>query len=129
MKRLCLTEPEKKRKKTDLFLPGKTTFVFDLDDDFGADIPTTVSRSIDDLNKYQFHNKRTASMSKSIMASITTIMGYIRQGSRPQKKMVRKERKEEKAAAPKPAVVPDEDIFDDAGTYDLNMRAGTEKDK
>lgn len=28
--------------KLELFLPGRTTFVFDLDDDFGDDLPTQV---------------------------------------------------------------------------------------
>lgn len=112
----------KSKQKLEFFLPGRSTFVFDIDNDFGSDLPTTVSRSLDDL-KYSLRDKRTANISKNIMTSIQTIMSYIRQGSKPAaKKMKRKEHKEEKPAA-KPVVVPDEDIFDDAGTYDLGMRA------
>ncbi len=54
---------------------------------------------------------------------------YIRQGSRPvAKKVKKKEREEVKKAAPQAqaqqqAAVPDDDIFDDAGAYDLSMRA------
>ena len=61
------------------------------------------------------------------MESIQTIMSYIRQGSRPVKHKVKRKEKEtpEKApaAAPPPALVPEDDIFDDAGSYDLTMRA------
>ena len=53
---------------------------------------------------------------------------YIRQGSRPvAKKVKKKEREEVKKAAPQAqaqhAAVPEDDIFDDAGAYDLSMRA------
>jgi hypothetical protein len=39
-----LTERRSGRKNVDMFLPGRTTFVFDLDDDFATEIPTAVSR-------------------------------------------------------------------------------------
>lgn len=39
-----LTERRSGRKNVDMFLPGRTTFVFDLDDDFASEIPTAVSR-------------------------------------------------------------------------------------
>ena len=119
------------RKHIDMFLPGRTTFVFDLDDDWGAEIPTAVSRSLDDL-KFTHRDKKTADISKTIMNSISTIMGYIRQGSKPSSKKriklkhgeQRDEKQEVKKEIPKPpAVVPDEDIFDDAGEYDLSKRA------
>lgn len=41
---LVLTERKRGRKNIDMFLPGRTMFAFDLDDDFGSDIPTAVSR-------------------------------------------------------------------------------------
>eukprot|EP00290_Baffinella_frigidus_P013252 CAMPEP_0180149416 /NCGR_PEP_ID=MMETSP0986-20121125/20780_1 /TAXON_ID=697907 /ORGANISM="non described non described, Strain CCMP2293" /LENGTH=313 /DNA_ID=CAMNT_0022096035 /DNA_START=87 /DNA_END=1025 /DNA_ORIENTATION=+ len=120
--------------KLELFLPGRTTFVFDLDDDFGDDLPTQVSRSIEDV-KNRNKDRRTAVLGKQVMASISTIMSYIRQGSRPAKMKVKKQHKEAAAAVPAAAqtpsgVVPDEDIFDDVGSYDLTMRAGqSDKDK
>lgn len=134
--------PERRgRKNIDMFLPGRTTFAFDLDDDFGSDIPTAISRSIDDL-KFTNRDKKTANINKTIMTSISTIMAYIRQGSKPaSKKRLKLKEKDsrnrnsldgeggggsaEKAAAlqqPK-VVAPEEDIFDDAGEYDLSMRA------
>jgi len=41
-----LTERRSGRKSIDMFLPGRTTFVFDLDDDFGSEMPTAVSRCV-----------------------------------------------------------------------------------
>lgn len=83
-------------------------------------LPATYS-SIDDL-KFSNRDKKTANINKTIMASISTIMAYIRQGSKPasKKRLKLKGDKEgrgsaEKLQAPKVAVVPDEDIFDDAG--------------
>jgi len=105
-----------------LFLQGRTTFVFSLDEDFG-DIPTTKSKSIEDLPAAA-REMKTGNIPKSIMQSVSTIMSYIRQGSRPAAKKLKKkqivEEAEKRTAAPK---VPDDDIFDDAGSYDLTMRA------
>ena len=128
MRNVFLADGKEQKNKLDLFLPGRTTFSFDLDGEFGSEIPTTVSRSIDDL-PYSTRDKKTAVINKTIMSSISTIMTYIRQGSRPVAKKVKKKEKEE---AKKPAAVqaaaripaaPDDDIFDDEGTYDLSMRA------
>ena len=44
VRNLALTERRVSTKNVDMFLPGRTTFVFDLDDDFGTEIPTAVSR-------------------------------------------------------------------------------------
>eukprot|EP00281_Chroomonas_sp_CCMP1168_P020976 CAMPEP_0206232448 /NCGR_PEP_ID=MMETSP0047_2-20121206/11418_1 /ASSEMBLY_ACC=CAM_ASM_000192 /TAXON_ID=195065 /ORGANISM="Chroomonas mesostigmatica_cf, Strain CCMP1168" /LENGTH=293 /DNA_ID=CAMNT_0053656179 /DNA_START=124 /DNA_END=1001 /DNA_ORIENTATION=+ len=105
----------------ELFLEGRTTFHFDLEDLFG-DIPTAVSKSVEDLPR-NVREKRTAVIGKSIMSSISTIMSYLRQGSRPAtKKMKRKEKPDAKPAPERPAA-PDDDIFEDAGGYDLEMRA------
>ena len=41
---LVLTERRSGRKHIDMFLPGRTMFAFDLDDDFGSEIPTAISR-------------------------------------------------------------------------------------
>jgi hypothetical protein len=46
--RLHLMAENKKKKPSELFLPGRSTFVFALDDDFG-EIPTTKSKSVEDL--------------------------------------------------------------------------------
>lgn len=154
-----------------------------------------LSRSVDDL-KFTNRDKKTANINKTIMTSISTIMGYLRQGSKPAtKKRIKLKEKDhrgshggdasEKAPQKPPVsrpcvllcghvvrhmylcspasrvclhfrlvgafqetctrvserltdrfrrkdfltcgglqvVVPDEDIFDDAGDYDLSMRA------
>lgn len=91
---MVLTSERKSgRKSIDMFLPGRTTFVFDLDDEWGAEIPTAVSRSLDDL-KFAHHDKKMANISKPIMNSICTIMGYLRQGSRQSKKKIKLKEKE-----------------------------------
>jgi tRNA A37 threonylcarbamoyladenosine synthetase subunit TsaC/SUA5/YrdC len=42
VRRLALADVNVAKAKLELFLPGRTTFVFDLDDDFGDDLPTQV---------------------------------------------------------------------------------------
>ncbi|EKX43631.1 hypothetical protein GUITHDRAFT_153228 [Guillardia theta CCMP2712] len=132
MKRFLISESAvKARTKVDIFLPGRTTFVYDLDDTFGSEIPTTISRSLED-SKFARRDTRTMLINKTIMNGISTIMGYIRQGNKPVSRKIKKKEKDSQEDQPvsmltsqpvaKP-IVPDEDIFDDAGEYDLTMRA------
>lgn len=74
--RLHLMAENKKKKPSELFLPGRSTFEFALDDDFG-EIPTTKSKSVEDLPP-QARERRVAMINKNIITSITTIYGYIR---------------------------------------------------
>eukprot|EP00960_Hanusia_phi_P039912 754141-Hanusia_phi.AAC.2 len=130
MKRFLISESAAKaRTKVDIFLPGRTTFVYDLDDTFGSEIPTTISRSLED-SKFARRDTRSMVINKTIMNGISTIMGYIRQGNKPVSKKIKKKEKDSEAnfqqhedqpvsilhvqPAVKP-IVPDEDIFDDAG--------------
>ena len=115
-------------KPSELFLQGRTTFIFSLDEDFG-DIPTTKSKSIEDLTAAARERKLTF-INRSMMSSISTIMTYLRQGSRPanQKKLKRKVIEENPkvkpfATAAAASKLPEDDIFYDAGSYDLTMRA------
>ncbi len=101
-------KPAGRLEPIELFLEGRTKFHFDLQDDFG-DIPTTVSKSVEDLPA-SAREKKTAVINKNIMSSIATIISYIKQGSKASnKKMKRKvhgldkdddKEKEKKPAAP-----------------------------
>lgn len=58
VRNLVLTERRSGRKNVDIFLPGRTTFVFDLDDDFASEIPTAVSRCANCCCQRQHHSFR-----------------------------------------------------------------------
>jgi len=109
------------------FLPGRTTFLYDLDIDSHHDLPTTVHRSREVID----HGKQLefATTHPDILSRITKIMVYYTQGAKAYKKMKKKQKKEkeeaEKAKNPianlstKKIVVEDEGgIFDDVdGEY------------
>jgi IK cytokine len=40
-----IVKPQTVNKVNEMFLPGRTAFVFDMDEEFAHDIPTTVHRS------------------------------------------------------------------------------------
>jgi hypothetical protein len=67
VRKLCLNDQNSgARPKLELFLPGRTTFVFDLDDDFGEDMPRQVSRSVEDVRN-RVKDKRTAVIGKQVI--------------------------------------------------------------
>jgi hypothetical protein len=75
----------------DHFLPGRTTFLYDLDEEANQDLPTTVHRSkeIDHGSQLEL-----AVTHPDILARITKIMIYYTQGAKAYKKLKKKQKKE-----------------------------------
>lgn len=73
-----------------MFLPGRMAFVFDLEDEFPQELPTTLLRSKEDCPKEV--NALAGKIDGIILGQITKVMSFLRQGSKPQKKMKRKEK-------------------------------------
>jgi hypothetical protein len=82
----------KQREPTaDHFLPGRTTFLYDLDEEANQDLPTTVHRSKEADHGSQLE---LAVTHPDILARITKIMIYYTQGAKAYKKLKKKQKKE-----------------------------------
>ncbi|GJP79532.1 hypothetical protein CLOP_g9757 [Closterium sp. NIES-67] len=66
-------------KPNEFFLPGRTSFVFDMDDEFRNEIPTTVHRSKADCPPPQ--DLVSASLDAPVLDRVTHIISYLRLGS------------------------------------------------
>lgn len=114
------------------FLPGRTTYLYELDPDSHQDLPTTVHRSRED----QSSQLELAVTHPEILSRITKIMVYYTQGAKAYKKMKKKQKKEEQEkkealmqvannkgkpvvpiAKPQVPIEDDVDIFDVKGEY------------
>jgi len=67
---------------TELFLPGRTAFIFELDSD--KDIPTTIVRAKDDVLRMK--ELVTDKLSDSLIEQMDKIMNYLREGKSKKKK-------------------------------------------
>jgi len=120
---------QEKRARNEMFLPGRMAFLFDLEDDFPQELPTTLLRSKEDCPK------ETSSIAGKIDAllleKVTKVMTFLRQGSKSHKKLKKKDKAGTEEAkvngGPKestPTLVnthvkkeeEEDDIFTDAGT-------------
>ncbi|CAI5477698.1 unnamed protein product, partial [Closterium sp. Yama58-4] len=66
-------------KPNEFFLPGRTSFVFDMDDEFRSEIPTTVHRSKADCPPPQ--DLVSASQDAPVLDRVTHVISYLRLGS------------------------------------------------
>jgi hypothetical protein len=130
-------------KNSQMFIPGRTAFVFEMDDEVGQELPTTISQSREDT--VGFDNYMTDSSSGAVdlllLQKIGKIMAYLRQGTG--KTLGKRLKKKDKileslgastlappkpeepvpktVAPPKPACAED-DIFEEAGAdYQLDV--------
>lgn len=71
-------------RKTGVFLPGRTTFIFDLDPMSPLDIPTTMLRSKFDCPDYDEYIQG-CTLGPEILGKVEKIMAYLRQGKRERK--------------------------------------------
>ncbi|KAI5064939.1 hypothetical protein GOP47_0019634 [Adiantum capillus-veneris] len=74
-----VVKPQNLNKTNEMFLPGRTAFVYDLDEEFSHDIPTTLHRSKADCPAPQ--EMVTVSVDSSVLDRIAKIMTYLRLGS------------------------------------------------
>lgn len=115
------------------FLPGRTTYLYELDPDSYQDLPTTVHRSRESDQSSQLE---LAVTHPEILSRITKIMVYYTQGAAAYKKLKKKQKKEEQekkeaqmqvvsnkgkpavpVAKPQVPIEDEEDIFDVEGAY------------
>jgi IK cytokine len=83
---------EKQRPETsDLFLKGRTSFVFDLDPELNQQIPTTVTRSKEDVAEYE-ERSLVSKVSADIINRLQKIMIYFKQSDPMYKKLKKKEK-------------------------------------
>ncbi|CAI5954777.1 unnamed protein product [Closterium sp. NIES-65] len=66
-------------KPNEFFLPGRTSFVFDMDDEFRNEIPTTVHRSKADCPAPQ--DLISAAQDAPVLDRVTHVISYLRLGS------------------------------------------------
>lgn len=84
-----MIKPQSMNKTNEMFLPGRTAFVYNIEE-FYQDIPTTVHRSKADCPPPQ--ESVTVGVDASVLERIAKIMSYLRLGS--SGKVLKKKRKE-----------------------------------
>lgn len=85
-----IVKPQSMNKPNEMFLPGRTAFVYDIGEEFHHDIPTTVHRSKADCPPPQ--ETVTVGVDASVLERIAKIMSYLRLGS--SGKVLKKKRKD-----------------------------------
>ncbi|CAK9864298.1 unnamed protein product [Sphagnum jensenii] len=85
-----IVKPQTVNKVNEMFLPGRTAFVFDMDEEFAHDIPTTVHRSKADCPPPQ--ETVTVGVDGTVLERIAKIMAYLRLGS--SGKLLKKKKKD-----------------------------------
>ncbi|KAG6551798.1 hypothetical protein Mapa_006615 [Marchantia paleacea] len=83
-------KPQTTNKLNEMFLPGRTAFVFDMDEEFSHDIPTTVHRSKADCPSPQ--ETVTVGVDGTVLERIAKIMAYLRLGASGKLKKKKKEK-------------------------------------
>ncbi|XP_077211471.1 RED family protein [Tasmannia lanceolata] len=74
-----IVKPQSIVKANEMFLPGRMAFIFNMDDGFSHDIPTTLHRSKADCPIPE--EMVTVSVDGSVLERIAKIMSYLRLGS------------------------------------------------
>ncbi|KAL5716054.1 Smu-2 suppressor of mec-8 and unc-52 protein [Ranunculus cassubicifolius] len=88
-------KPQTAIKVNEMFLPGRMAFLFNLEDVFSHDIPTTLHRSKDDCPVLE--EAVTVSVDHTVLQNIVKIMTYLRLGSSGK---VLKKKKKDKGKVP-----------------------------
>ncbi|KAH9317338.1 hypothetical protein KI387_019107, partial [Taxus chinensis] len=86
----CIVKPQSMNKPNEMFLPGRTAFIYDIGAEFYHDIPTTVHRSKADCPPPE--ETVTVGVDASVLERIAKIMSYLRLGS--SGKVLKKKRKD-----------------------------------
>ncbi|XP_073154663.1 suppressor of mec-8 and unc-52 protein homolog 2 isoform X2 [Henckelia pumila] len=95
-----IVKPQTTIKTNEMFLPGRMMFIFNMDNGFSHDIPTTMHRSKADCPVPE--EMVTVSVDGSVLDRIAKIMSYLRLGSSGK---VLKKKKKDKDAKGKPSTV------------------------
>lgn len=113
------------RKGNDMFKPGRSAYVYDIDEEFSSSLPTTVYRSKAEYSTERYIMKLEDDA--PLISRLSNLLCYLR-GEQPSqgKKMRRKQKKIDKVEELKPEIIlaepekkaynSDDDIFQDVGT-------------
>ncbi|GAB2224996.1 hypothetical protein Drorol1_Dr00005778 [Drosera rotundifolia] len=85
-----IVKPQTVVKTNEMFLPGRMAFIFNMENGYGNDIPTTLHRSKADCPVPE--EIVTVNVDQSVLDRITKIMSYLRLGS--SGKVLKKKKKE-----------------------------------
>ncbi|GAB5370877.1 hypothetical protein AAMO2058_001531000 [Amorphochlora amoebiformis] len=124
---VAITKEAIEKEPLSTFIPGRMTFEFDLDPEFGSDVPTTIVHSKD--SAMEIEERVTGIVPPLVFNRVTKILTFLREGSKTlkNKKGRKKDMRNGKVpksavgTSPKPKIKPtsvepdDEDIFGDAG--------------
>lgn len=88
-----IVKPQTVVKSSEMFLPGRMSFIFDMENGYSHDIPTTLHRSKADCP--QPEEMVTVSVDGSVLDRIAKIMSYLRLGS--SGKVLKKKKKDREA--------------------------------
>eukprot|EP00096_Caligus_rogercresseyi_P008511 TRINITY_DN2745_c0_g1_i1.p1 TRINITY_DN2745_c0_g1~~TRINITY_DN2745_c0_g1_i1.p1 ORF type:complete len:583 (+),score=178.61 TRINITY_DN2745_c0_g1_i1:62-1810(+) len=111
-------------ERNEFFLPGRMAYIIDLDEEFAeSDIPTTTIRSKVDCMA-NVSQQATLSTNDIVINKLTQILSYLRAGSRNKKKKKDRLREEKTLATLEMGKKggPGENIFQDAGEYELPVK-------
>ncbi|MCL7029163.1 hypothetical protein MKW94_008478 [Papaver nudicaule] len=100
-----IVKPQTTVKLNEMFLPGRMTFIFNMEETFSHDIPTTVHRSKADCPVPE--ELVTVSVDGSVLERISKIMSYLRLGS--SGKVLKKKKKDKDVKAKISALANDYD--------------------
>ncbi|KDP33973.1 hypothetical protein JCGZ_07544 [Jatropha curcas] len=89
----CIVKPQTIMKTNEMFLPGRMSFIFNMEGGYSHDIPTTLHRSRADCPVPE--EMVTVSVDGSVLDRIAKIMSYLRLGS--SGKVLKKKKKEKDA--------------------------------
>ena len=78
------------KHRNEQFLPGRMAFVFDLEDEFPQELPTTLLRSKEDCPKEV--NALAGRIDAALLDKVTKVMSFLRQGSKTHKKLKKKDK-------------------------------------
>ncbi|GBG86270.1 hypothetical protein CBR_g41264 [Chara braunii] len=120
-----IIKPNHNSKPNEMFLLGRTAFLFDMDEEFAHEIPTTVHRSKADCPPPQ--ETLVAGVDRMVLDRISKIMSYLRLGV--SGKVMKKKKKDKDKTiliAGIPSLAPEELVADERFVEPVNGRVRRE---
>lgn len=111
-----IIKPQTAVKANEMFLPGRMAFIYDMENGFSHDIPTTVHRSKADCPVPE--EMVTVSVDGSVLERIGKIMSYLRLGS--SGKVLKKKKKDKDGKGKLSAVPGDYDDYEKVSKPDVS---------
>ncbi|KMT14106.1 hypothetical protein BVRB_4g079290 [Beta vulgaris subsp. vulgaris] len=109
-----MVKPQTVIKTNEMFLPGRMAFIFDMENIYSHDIPTTLHRSKADCPVLE--EMVTVNVDGSVLDRIAKIMSYLRLGS--SGKVLKKKKKEKEVKGKLTTVINDYDEYEKSSKPD-----------